>query len=114
MDQQVTQTQTEKEELSPNLVMTPGKMRVIKRNGKVVSFEEEKIKVAIMKAFLAVEGGTAVPPSTARNAFIIATFIFSSSKDTTFPFLFMTLIFPGVITRLGDNSSFSVCVCVTC
>ena len=39
MDQQVTQTQTEKEELSPNLVMTPGKMRVIKRNGKVVSFE---------------------------------------------------------------------------
>ena len=41
----------------------PGKLRVIKRNGKVVSFEEEKIKVAIMKAFLAVEGGTAAGSS---------------------------------------------------
>ena len=68
MDQQITQTQTEKEELSPNLVMTPGKMRVIKRNGKVVSFEEEKIKVAIMKAFLAVEGGTAAGSSRIHEA----------------------------------------------
>ena len=68
MDQQVTQTETEKEELSPNLVMTPGKMRVIKRNGKVVSFEEEKIKVAIMKAFLAVEGGTAAGSSRIHEA----------------------------------------------
>ena len=68
MDQQVTQTQTEKEEISPNLVMTPGKMRVIKRNGKVVSFEKEKIKVAIMKAFLAVEGGTAAGSSRIHEA----------------------------------------------
>ena len=68
MDQQISQTQTEKEELSPNLVMTPGKMRVIKRNGKVVSFEEEKIKVAIMKAFLAVEGGTAAGSSRIHEA----------------------------------------------
>ena len=43
--------------------MAPGKKRVIKRNGKVVSFEEEKIKVAIMKAFLAVEGGSAAGSS---------------------------------------------------
>lgn len=28
----------------PNVVLTPGKMRVIKRNGKVVSFEEEKLR----------------------------------------------------------------------
>ena len=48
--------------------MTPGKMRVIKRNGKVVSFEEEKIKVAIMKAFLAVEGGTAAGSSRIHEA----------------------------------------------
>ena len=41
----------------------PGKLRVIKRNGKVVSFEDEKIKVAIMKAFLAVEGGSAAGSS---------------------------------------------------
>ena len=33
----------------------PGKLRVIKRNGKVVAFEEDKIKVAITKAFLATE-----------------------------------------------------------
>tara|TARA_B100000524_G_scaffold161441_1_gene82258 strand:+ start:1975 stop:4770 length:2796 start_codon:yes stop_codon:yes gene_type:complete len=64
MDQQVTQIKSkEKEEVSPNLVMSPGKMRVIKRNGKVVSFEDEKIKVAIMKAFLAVEGGSAAGSS---------------------------------------------------
>ena len=43
MEQQVTQNQIEeKEDISPNLVMAPGKMRVIKRNGKVVSFEDEK------------------------------------------------------------------------
>ncbi|RCL46629.1 MAG: ribonucleoside-diphosphate reductase subunit alpha [Halieaceae bacterium] len=37
----------------------PGQMRVIKRNGTVVPFEDSKISVAITKAFLAVEGGTA-------------------------------------------------------
>ena len=37
----------------------PGKMRVIKRNGKVVPFEEDKIKVAVTKAFLANESGNA-------------------------------------------------------
>ena len=37
----------------------PGQLRVIKRNGTVVPFEGSKISVAITKAFLAVEGGTA-------------------------------------------------------
>ena len=37
----------------------PGQLRVIKRNGTVVPFEESKISVAITKAFLAVEGGSA-------------------------------------------------------
>ena len=37
----------------------PGKLRVIKRNGKVVQFEEDKIKVAVTKAFLANESGNA-------------------------------------------------------
>ena len=37
----------------------PGKLRVIKRNGKVVAFENEKILVAVTKAFLANEGGNA-------------------------------------------------------
>ena len=37
----------------------PGKLRVIKRNGKVVAFVDDKIKVAITKAFLATESGNA-------------------------------------------------------
>ena len=37
----------------------PGKLRVIKRNGKVVAFEDYKIKVAITKAYLAIESGNA-------------------------------------------------------
>ena len=64
MEQQVRQEKKEESvEVSPNLVMAPGKMRVIKRNGKVVAFDEEKIKVAIMKAFLEVEGGSAAGSS---------------------------------------------------
>ena len=77
MEQQVTESTTKKTEeiQQPNVVLTPGKMRVIKRNGKVVSFEEEKIKVA--------------------------TLIFSSSNDTTFPLRLITRIFPGVRTTFG-------------
>jgi ribonucleoside-diphosphate reductase alpha chain len=37
----------------------PGEFKVIRRNGKVTSFDGEKIKVAMTKAFLAVEGGNA-------------------------------------------------------
>ena len=37
----------------------PGKFRVIRRNGKVTAFDGGKIKVALTKAFLAVEGSNA-------------------------------------------------------
>jgi len=37
----------------------PGQYRVIRRNGKVTSFDRNKITVAVTKAFLAVEGGEA-------------------------------------------------------
>ena len=37
----------------------PGQLRVIKRNGTVVPYTDDKISVAMTKAFLAVEGGTA-------------------------------------------------------
>lgn len=37
----------------------PGLLKTIKRNGKVVRYDEEKIKVAITKAFIAVEGSNA-------------------------------------------------------
>ncbi|STX51902.1 ribonucleoside-diphosphate reductase subunit alpha [Legionella busanensis] len=38
----------------------PGVLKVIKRNGKVVSYDDSKIKVAITKAFIAEEGNNAV------------------------------------------------------
>ncbi|GAA6166363.1 ribonucleoside-diphosphate reductase subunit alpha [Sessilibacter corallicola] len=45
----------------------PGQMRVIKRNGTVVPFDDSKISVAMTKAFLAVEGGTAAASSRIRE-----------------------------------------------
>lgn len=45
----------------------PGQIRVIKRNGKVVAYTEDKISIAITKAFLAVEGGTAAASSRIRE-----------------------------------------------
>jgi ribonucleoside-diphosphate reductase alpha chain len=41
----------------------PGKLRVIKRNGTVMPYAEDKIAIAVTKAFLAVEGGTAAASS---------------------------------------------------
>ncbi|WP_082922660.1 ribonucleoside-diphosphate reductase subunit alpha [Halothiobacillus diazotrophicus] len=38
---------------------TPGSLRVIRRNGKVTAYDASKIRVAMTKAFLAVEGGGA-------------------------------------------------------
>ncbi|MEH6570942.1 MAG: ribonucleoside-diphosphate reductase subunit alpha, partial [Halioglobus sp.] len=54
------QNQTVSAELSAT---APGQIRLIKRNGTVVPFENSKISVAITKAFLAVEGGTAAASS---------------------------------------------------
>ena len=45
--------------VSPEATPTPGEIRVMKRNGAVVSFDATKIVVAMSKAFLAVEGNTA-------------------------------------------------------
>ena len=47
--------------------ITPGQMRVIKRNGSVVPYNEEKIAIAITKAFLAVEGGAAAASTRIHN-----------------------------------------------
>ncbi len=41
----------------------PGRFQVIRRNGKVTSFDPNKIMVAMTKAFLAVEGGSAAASS---------------------------------------------------
>ncbi|CAM2943887.1 ribonucleoside-diphosphate reductase, alpha subunit [Legionella steigerwaltii] len=48
--------QTSQLELTAN---APGLLKTIKRNGKVVNYDDSKIKVAITKAFIADEGGTA-------------------------------------------------------
>ncbi|WP_312942637.1 ATP cone domain-containing protein, partial [Stutzerimonas balearica] len=49
---------------APDLAATaPGQLRVIKRNGTVVPYTDDKITVAITKAFLAVEGGNAAASS---------------------------------------------------
>ncbi|BCA95834.1 ribonucleoside-diphosphate reductase [Legionella antarctica] len=48
--------QTSQLELTAN---APGLLKTIKRNGKVVSYDDSKIKVAITKAFIADEGGSA-------------------------------------------------------
>ena len=57
------QQQNQKENINQSIsdieTTAPGKLRVIKRNGKVVAFENEKIQVAVTKAFLANEGGNA-------------------------------------------------------
>lgn len=44
-------------------ITSPDRYRVIRRNGKVTGFDREKIKVAVTKAFLAVEGGHAAASS---------------------------------------------------
>ncbi len=55
---------SENKSVSANIAATaPGQIKVIKRNGTVVPFEASKISVAITKAFLAVEGGTAAASS---------------------------------------------------
>jgi ribonucleoside-diphosphate reductase alpha chain len=40
-------------------VHTPGTLKTIKRNGKVAPYDANKIQVALSKAFIAVEGGSA-------------------------------------------------------
>lgn len=46
--------------MTPDIMAAaPGKLKVIKRNGTLMVFDANKISVAMMKAFLAVEGSTA-------------------------------------------------------
>ena len=45
----------------------PGKYRVMRRNGKVTSFDLDKIIVAMTKAFLSVEGSSAAASTRIHN-----------------------------------------------
>ncbi len=56
----VHETSTAADELA---ISAPGQLRVIKRTGDVVSFDASKIKAAMTKAFLAVEGSQAAGSS---------------------------------------------------
>ncbi|AUB83109.1 ribonucleoside-diphosphate reductase subunit alpha [Candidatus Thiodictyon syntrophicum] len=47
--------------------LTPGRVQVIRRNGKVTHFDPNKIMVALTKAFLAVEGGNAAASSRVHD-----------------------------------------------
>ena len=57
------------EKKADNAVTTtaPGEYRVIRRNGKITSFDISKISVAMTKAFLAVEGGQAAASRRIRE-----------------------------------------------
>jgi len=64
-------TQPETQPLSPSLTATaPGQLKIIKRNGTVVPYTQDKIAVAMTKAFLAVEGGTAAASPRIRELVI--------------------------------------------
>ena len=65
--QEKTQQTTQTEQEQPKPAIAPGQMRVIKRNGSVVSYDAEKIAIAITKAFLAVEGGAAAASTRIHN-----------------------------------------------
>ena len=63
-----TSAATDGAALAPSLTATaPGQLKVIKRNGTVVSYTDDKIAVAMTKAFLAVEGGTAAASPRIRE-----------------------------------------------
>ncbi len=46
---------------------TPGRLQVIRRNGQATAFDPNKIMVAMTKAFLAVEGGSAAASSRVHD-----------------------------------------------
>ena len=59
--EQAATTTTPRPPAAPSSIQAtaPGKLKVIKRNGTVVPYDESKIAIAITKAFLAVEGAAA-------------------------------------------------------
>ncbi|MEL0169764.1 MAG: ATP cone domain-containing protein, partial [Pseudomonadaceae bacterium] len=53
---------------NPDLqISAPGQLRVIKRNGTLVPYTDDKIRIAMTKAFLAVEGSQAAASSRIRE-----------------------------------------------
>ncbi len=63
----------------------PGQLKVIKRNGMVVPYDSAKISVAITKAFLAVEGGTAAASSRIHETVAKLTELVTQTFDRRMP-----------------------------
>ena len=72
--------------LAPTIAATaPGEIKVIKRNGSVVPYHDDKISVALTKAFLAVEGGTAAASPRIRELVGELTTQVSTTFERRFP-----------------------------
>jgi ribonucleoside-diphosphate reductase alpha chain len=67
------------------LTTAPGTLRLIKRNGTVVPYDDGKIAVAITKAFLAVEGGTAAASARIHETVAQLTAVVSSTFRRRMP-----------------------------
>ncbi|MEM7098098.1 MAG: ribonucleoside-diphosphate reductase subunit alpha [Pseudomonadota bacterium] len=84
--QPLTETTPTEQPLSPSITATaPGQLKVIKRNGTVVTYTDDKISVAITKAFLAVEGGTAAASPRIRELVATLTGQISSTFHRRLP-----------------------------
>jgi ribonucleoside-diphosphate reductase alpha chain len=72
--------------LSATLSATaPGQLRVIKRNGGVVPYDADKIAIAMTKAFLAVEGGTAAASPRIRDLVRSLSGVVTATFERRFP-----------------------------
>jgi len=58
---------------SPADLPTPAGLRVIRRNGSLTEFDPSKITVAVTKAFLAVEGGSAADSRRIHDTVVVLT-----------------------------------------
>jgi len=72
-------------ESSEALATAPGQLRVIKRNGTLVSYDASKIAFAISKAFLAVEGGSAADSSRVHQQVALLTEAVSNTFKRRMP-----------------------------
>lgn len=66
-------------------ITAPGQIRVIKRNGSVVTYQDDKISIAITKAFLAIEGDAASQSSRIRETVAQLTDIVTSTFKRRMP-----------------------------
>ncbi|WP_340676156.1 ribonucleoside-diphosphate reductase subunit alpha [Paraperlucidibaca sp.] len=78
-------TQTPTTPTTPAAGTAPGQLRVIKRNGTVVSYDDNKIALAISKAFLAIEGSAAANSSRIHETVAQLTTLVSATFKRRMP-----------------------------